>query len=347
MVVIDEAAFFDEDTYLDILAPLMVVEHACMVGISTLGNRPTNFFNKLIKDPYFYSYKVTYVCDPCLKKGFNKQYCVHKIDSLPHWSSENNLKVVKRLFGSNEDRFALENLGIEDEGLSPFIFQASKVTDIFTNPRLTIRDPVRYFFVTIDPVAGSDDSDERASDFVILTIGGPDTVIYGCDAIDVVDPKDYNQILVEHIRKLRQLPLCQDSVLVVDVEAGTGLEANHIVATIQSHFKRVVIMRDFHRKEGTKTTAEAKREMVQLTLPLVQSGQIRLVDQLVTSHPNPDKMLKEFQNQGMLFAETKRNGKSTFSGKAGGKRDDMWMTLLRAVRARKHFFHSGKYNLSF
>ncbi len=325
--MIDEAAFFDEDTYLSILAPLMVVEEACMVGVSTLGTRPTNFFNKLIKDPYFFSYKVTYVCPPCLAKGHAKQFCIHRVDSLPHWSSEGNLRVVRRLFGDNEDQFALENLGIEDEGLSP-----------------SVTKPQRYFFVAIDPVAGSDNPEDRKSDFVILTIGGPETTIYGCDAIDVLSIDDYSDKLVAHLLNLRRMPFCSEAKLIVDVESGTGLEASNIVGLIQKHCVDVVFMRDFHRKEGTSTTAESKREMVQLTLPLVNGGQVHIHDKLVTSHKKPDEMLKEFCEQGILFSETKKNGKSIFSGKDGGKlRDDMWMTLLRAVRARDHFLRSGKY----
>jgi hypothetical protein len=353
VVILEEAAYISLETFLEVVAPILVLEHACIIGISTMGKEPTNFFTKLLKNELFYSYKISYVCDACLAKGLQRS-CKHRLDSIPHWSNESKLELIKNIVGEEEnERFERENLGVVAEESSPYCFSASKIQEFMSNPRQELTLPARFVYVCIDPCAGSDIKDERTSDFAVVTISGPGVTILGMEAIDVFEPEHYNKRLIEHLQRIRRLRYCEACIFVLDVESGTGLEVGHITKLIQDNFKDVLCLRDFHRKPGTRTHEAEKKDMYERTKIAIDSGDIRIHKDFVCTDPHPETILAKFQTQMCAYERRVVVGKGLFhqnkelySGKGanGTKLDDLSVTLQRAIRARHVFLYSGKYN---
>jgi hypothetical protein len=336
-----------------VVAPILILEHACLIAISTMGKEPTNFFTKLLKNDTFFVHKITYVCETCIEKGIQKQ-CKHRLDSIPHWSNEGKLELIKNLIGDEEsERFERENLGVVAEESTPYCFSADKIQQLMSNPRRSLSQPMRYIYVCIDPCAGSDIEDKRTSDFALVVIGGPGTIILGMEAIDAYLPDHYNKRIVDHLRQIRKMRYCEDSIFVLDVESGTGLEAGHIIKLITENFNNVVVMQDFHRKPGTRTHEAEKKEMMELTRTLVDTGDISICKDFVCTDPKPEVILGKFSSQMMAYERrivigkgVRQQNKELYSGKGvhKNKLDDLSTSFQRAVRCRKTFLFSGKYD---
>lgn len=353
VIIVEEAAYLSKTTFVEVVVPILTLEESCLVAISTLGATASNFFNQLIKSGYFFVYAVTYVCEKCIEKGIQNE-CKHLLDSIPHWSNDTMLEKVKLIAGEdNRDKFERENLGIVSEESAPNCFSESSVNDMMTTPRLVLCGPVRYVFVCIDPSAGTDIPEANMSDFAVVSIGGPYTTIVGMEAIDAVEPSDYQDRLLEHIRRIRATKYMEDAILVLDVESGTGQEAGHIYALVQGRFQNVITMKDFHRKPGTKTLNSTKKEMMELTRALLNARDVRILKDFVTTDPHPLKLLEKFRAQMHNYMRYVSVGRTihqrnteTFSGKGPNKKgqDDLCVTFQRAIRMRKEFLFSGRYD---
>jgi hypothetical protein len=354
IIILEEAAYISLETFLEVVAPILILEHSCLIAISTMGKEPSNFFTKLLNCNLFYVHRITYVCESCIAKGIQRQ-CKHRLDSIPHWSNEGKLETVKNLFGDDQgDRFERENLGVVAEEAGPQCFSASKIRKFMTEPRRSLDRPQRYVYCCVDPCAGSDIEDKRTSDFAIITISGPNHTILGMEAIDAVQHEDYDDRLVEHLRRIRALRYCEDAIIVLDVESGTGFEAGHITKLVQENFNNVVVMKDFHRKPGTSTTNAAKKEMMELTRSLLNTEDLFINKDFVCTDKDPAKILGKFQDQMLEYSRIVTVGRSirnmnheVFSGKGPNKTklDDLGVTFQRALRCRKEFLYSGKYDL--
>lgn len=353
MIILEEAAYLKKETFLEVVVPILILEHSCLVAISTLGKEPTNYFNRLVKSGLFFVHKVTYVCEKCIEKG-EIQQCRHRLDAIPHWSNDDMLAKVKDIAGEdNQDKFERENLGVVSEDSRPNCFRESRVMEMMTNPRRVLEAPVRYVYVCIDPSAGTDISENNMSDFAVVTISGPNTTILGMEGIDAVEPSDYQDRLIEHVRRIRALKFVQDATLIVDVESGTGQEAGHITTLLRQNFTNVVTMRDFKRKPGTKTLNSTKKEMMEMTRALLNAGDVSILREFVTTDPDPAKLLKKFQDQMLEYSRFVSVGRTihqknteTYSGKGASKNrmDDLCVTFQRAVFARAKFLFSGQYD---
>ncbi len=353
VIILEEAAYVSLTTFLDIIAPLMVVDSVCMIAISTMGKAKSNFFTRLITSGDFYAYSFSYMCGNCMKKGRTGDSCIHNIDYIPHWASEGQLDKIKNLVGEGEkERFGREALGIVTEEIGNNCFPASKITAIYSQPRVSLDFACRFVFVVVDPCAGSDIADKRESDFAVITLGGEHSVILGMEAWDVVQSEDYETKLIEHIKKIRALPRCRDARIILDVEAGTGLEAGNIIGLVQKNFRNVVPILDFYRKPGTKTTEPVKMEMMEMTREMIERKDVYIHEDFVTSDPNPETILCKWRDQMLDYTREVKVSASinqashvilSGKGKNGGTPDDLSVTYQRAVRCSKRFLHDAKY----
>lgn len=239
------------------------------------------------------------------------------------------------------DAFARENLGFDtgqEHSDRAKCFQPELVRALFTQPRMTLNRPIRYIFTVFDPVAGSNRSDARTSDFVIISIGIPGNVILGLDALDVVRTEEYQEPLRKHLEYNRSRPFCREATIVIDAESGTGLCAGDIEVYVQDRFDNVIMIQPMDRKPGTITSHLVKEEMAQLTHKILMSREYCFADQIATSHPRPDKLLAEFRDQMIAYEQVlKKSGlhqRLVFTGKGndGKSKDDMAVTFQRAVR---------------
>jgi hypothetical protein len=141
------------------------------------------------------------------------------------------------------------------------------------------------------------------------------------------------------------------ATIVLDIESGTGFEAGNVNDLVRAHFDNVITMTDYMRKPGTKTDEAAKREMMMMTREQLRMGEIFIHEQFVTTHPDKEKLLKEFSDQMCEYTKVisdstnnRRASTVTYTGKTkAGKKDDLSVTLQRCIRAMDRFVDSAKY----
>lgn len=313
--------------------------------ISTPGEIQTSLFQQLLKSPIFRSIIIRFVCAPCFAKGV-RTICKHKYHEKSPWMGENE-EIISVITGGDTNSRQRDMLGVFEHTDTPQCFPTESIDAFFSAPRIKQTNPVRFVFMSIEPPsAGTDNSRKSTSDFAIVSISGPGTVIVGIDAIDAIHPSDWEVPLRRHIARIRAMPMYANCVIVADVEANGSSVWGHINAVIRE-FDRVIIVSDYNRKEGTNTTNSAKQEMVQITREVLGTGDdVRFLDGFVTSHPDPNGYIfPEFKRQmcayTRVFFPTTSNDVAVFSGNGKNKdmKDDMCLTFQRALRRRKLFFN--------
>ena len=270
----------------------------------------------------------------------------------PAWIG-NKQNIGASMFADDDAELNRDLMGITEEQNSPYCFPKHLILELMTRPRIKIYETVQFVYVGIDPCAGSDNPEENMSDFVIVSICKPETVIVGIEAIPMVRHQDYEEVMRNHLRKIRSLPFFEFATFVFDIEANGNSEWSHIVAIAQE-FSPVVIMSDYKNKQATNTTNSAKLDMMTLTRSVLDSHGVRILDNFVTSHPNPTKLWAEVQTQFCSYERIcvpsnsmKTKNSVIFSGKGRSKnrKDDICLTAQRTIRSRRIFLEAPRYRL--
>ena len=347
-IFLEEAAYLDESVIKTVVMPLLTVETTCLVGISTLGSKSSNTFNKMLNSGAFNDIRIAYICEPCRAIGMT-DVCKHKIHEIPPWINSNN-GVIGAIFGEDDDEMLLETKGIFQEDDS-YCFPRQLVQRMMSNPPVQITEPQRFVYISIDPCAGTDVANRSTSDFCITSICKPQTTICGLDAFESIDYNTYEPILCAHIRKIRSHPMLQNATIVVDIEANGQAEWAHILKIIREH-GHVIALSDYTRKEATNTTNSMKMDAMKITRAMLDDNDIRIMDMFATSNPNPLAMLKKMEEQfynyeRVIVQSTNIKTRNTvvLTGKGNNKKrlDDICLTLQRSIRSRRVFLESPKY----
>jgi len=295
---------------------------------------------------------VTFICPACREKGLLSEACRHRKDAVPSWNSVEKMQLIKAmLMEDGEAQFQMETLGINPTDNRPECFDPIFVRRMFEKKPVEIRDTIRYLLLTVDPAAGSDHSDKRHSDYVFMTVAYPGNIIMAVDALDVIEPQDYEAQLIDHIKRVRGLPHTEDAKLVINVESGTGLEAGHIRRLVKDYFgeDNIICMTNQRRKPGMVTSEVTKARGVDLLRQHLGRDEIKFMNNVITSHNDPKKLLKgDFQRQVLDFKKIvtpRQNGTNSvrYSGKEKDKKDDLIMSLLLGLVAADDFFRNLVY----
>jgi hypothetical protein len=186
----------------------------------------------------------------------------------------------------------------------------------------------------------------------MVSISGPETCILGLEAIPAVRHQDYEEKLKDHIKRLRSLPFYEGSILVLDVEGNGSMQWSHIVSVVQESCTNVVVLSDYKRKTATNTTNSAKMDMMRLTRMIMDEGSLGFHRELVTSSLNPKALMEELKAQMLRYERVVIPSKNprvsnvvVLSGKGSAKKrkDDLCLTLQRAIRSRKVFLENPHY----
>ena len=340
----EEASFIEEYVFKDVILPILRLNRTALVAMSSLQADPNNPFTKLLKCGYFKTYEVKYICDECFADGV-RNVCIHLAHKVPVWMGERD-GLARALYGEEDEDLLRENMGVMVDATNA-CFSRSSIERWLALPTIRFDGCPRYTFTSIDPVAGSDISEKRTSDFAVITIASPFTTLLGAEKIDVVRPEDYEGILRSHFQRLRNM--YPNAKHIVDAESGTGLEAAHIQSIARS-VGNVICIDSFQRKPGTFTSNAKKMDMMTMTRILLDSDDLRTHSDFITHHPNPDKMMKEIGDQFMAYERVVVVGNSVRSkntviltGKGANKKkkDDMCVTLQRAILLRHEFMYTS------
>jgi len=97
-------AYMDPKVFFEVVLPLVEVDSAVIIGISTPVSDHYNFFDRIIKlnypgttDPVFASCKVELVCAACKRKK-RMDNCRHKLWALPSWKGRDKFELAKLIY---------------------------------------------------------------------------------------------------------------------------------------------------------------------------------------------------------------------------------------------------------
>lgn len=346
VLVLEEAAFLEQNTVVNVAIPIMRVDYTSIIMISSPPQDENNMFARFMRGNFLYTRKISYVCEDCEKIGI-RETCIHRAHALPTWIDTSNDEELDKITGGG-DSLMVESMGIERKQDDTRCFKQHLVEQLFAKPRMPVPNGSRYVYMGVDPVGGSSREELSKSDFVLYTICGPGTIILGAEAINVARFADYKDRVLEHIRRMRARPGFENSTIVLDVESGTGLEADHIQSLVFST-GNVIALNDFAggRKPGTLTTNHNKMEMTQHFQVKLEKGDIFFAEDFITTHSDPRGLMQEIKNQLCQFRATIVPSKSNrtgntivFSGKGPNNtlKDDLCFTLIRTLWAEVKFF---------
>lgn len=320
----------------NVVAPIMMMNRSALIGISTKQtsqNGEENWYSECIKDQVVIPYEVTYVCPPCQDLGVTLE-CKHRRFRKPdHIKSSNNSFVQ---FFAKDQQFQLEiaNISNADESLC---FPSHLVDRLIANPPLKLTKPPPFILVSIDPASGSDVASKSTSDFAIFSVGTPGVCIYGSEAVETIRHEQYEQVLFNHLTRLRSLNGCHKTTLVFAIEGNGSATWSYLVTAIRKRFKNVAFLSDYSRKEATNTSAKLKRDALSKTLLRLDADDVRFLDQFVSSDPDIiDKFEAQMRNYRRFVkpnSDPAKPDQVSFSGKGVHKRDkdDLCFTFQRAV----------------
>lgn len=345
---VDEAAYMPYDVLQKELAPLLGVRTTSIILISTPGEQPTNLFNELCKSPHFKVVLITYVCGPCLEKGVT-EVCKHRAHERSHWLGGNE-DIVKELMGTNNLSYQRDMLGIHEVQGTPYCFPKHLLDATLAAPPVDVHQPPRFVYTAIDPNVGTDDISASTSDFAIVSISGPGTIIVGMDAIPAQSPPDFEPVLRAHLQNIRNLPHFENCYFVLDVEANGQMIWYHINSIIKE-FSNVIFTSDYKNKTATNTSNKSKRDMVILTRTILESRDLHFHPNYVTTSGTRQEMRRKLIDQMALYKRVNLPSSTTssntliYSGKGDNhkQKDDLCLTLQRDIYRRRVFLESPKY----
>jgi hypothetical protein len=235
------------------------------------------------------------------------------------------------------------------------MFSHSKIDALFAKPKFATQDYIPTIFVAIDPNTGKWDSRPGGgSDFAVLSFCEyrGETIILGAEAIDAHSVDDFKKPLFEHLTKIRLPESMRRARIIIAAEMNLGHEASWIQDYVCRHVRDVQFMQETELKVGVPTSAPLKKEMALELRDRLNDGVIRISENFVTSDPSPPAVLEKLKQQMYEYAEVRvpstdplKPPSVHFSGKRGGKRDDLVIALQLALIWSKVAKRSAKYGL--
>ena len=167
----EEAAYMDLKVFYEVVIPLLEMEEAILIMISTPVDS-FNFFTQLLRmknpntgESVFLTYEADLVCERCAQTA-HPEKCRHMLKYLPPWKSSDKLEIVSMILKDRETTLLRESMGVvTDEGGSLF---PNENIDIFANELPVVLDERMYpsqLLITCDPNA----RDSRTSSEMALT----------------------------------------------------------------------------------------------------------------------------------------------------------------------------------
>ena len=171
--------------------------------------------------------------------------------------------------------------------------------------------------------------------------------------LNLAEAENQHSLILQHIRMLREVPGCESAWIVLAPESNLGFEAQHYVATIQKAAVKdwVVITESGEGGIGFRTTAETKEGGCTAVAELLAASGIFVAEHFVCASMAPGEAVKMLVDQldgyqviveapKSAFGKTKR----TYSGKVGGRQDDLAIALQLGVLSARLFLRKDKYS---
>lgn len=357
MIVIDEWGFFNDRKILEDMLPIFRVEHVPIIGISSATQDESTMFWRALHSKRIDVLDVQHVCPSCLKLGL-KHVCPHR--SVPKWINSEKDDIIIDLLEDAEAFMMAETLGVSSrENDDCKCFTSRRITELFLRPKFDFNHQARFVFVAIDPAAGSDSLGHlNQSDLAMVSLVAgtgtlTNTTIVGLDSYNITKgARQGDEMILNHLQRIKQIPMCENSVIVLGVEAGTGVEASRILNYIEDSKKvhPIIPMRHFMHKDGLKMNQANKIKMMEYTRRLLDNNVLCFHKNLITEDPRNLNYLEtqllnyEYVPTGSKLSNGAPVGGYKLSGKKNAKtKDDLCVALQWGIFMATKFWKDPRY----
>ena len=148
----------------------------------------------------------------------------------------------------------------------------------------------------------------------------------------------HSDLLINHIKAVRNLPGLESAYVMLSVESNLGNEAMHHHAYISSSgLTKVVVMNEDKDRDGVRTTHDMKRTMVIILNDALTHLRLHFYKDMVSVNDRHDSnaMVKKIIQQVTGFhrivippVKPHQEPKERYDGTMGGGRDDLIMALM-------------------
>lgn len=174
----------------------------------------------------------------------------------------------------------------------------------------------------------------------------------GLDTLRTKDVRETHKLVVAHIASARSVPGLANATVVLCLESNLAFEAQHIIHTLQERgLKRWVALQEGAGGTlGWLTTNERKESMCFQLRDALRVGNISFSAHLFSSTQGADDAVRSLEDELRNFCilvEAPRTPfgkvKKTYSGKVGGRNDDLVIALQLAIAGIRMFYQSTRY----
>ena len=359
MIVVDETGFVQPKLFIKVIAPLQLIDEACMITLTTHSDKSEAAYNRILGDydetarTIYQKFRYSSVCPTCVSRGLKRE-CPHQAMRAPAWHSERKKFMVDWMMRDNPEDRDREINGLEAGGTGS-VFEPAMVESLFVRPRFSRTDvEVPHVFVCIDPNNGPYDSGAtEKSDFAVVS-GFRNMfghwVVLGAESISSSRPDQYKDRVIQHIRMARSFNHTRNAKLVVIIENNT-MDSQWIAEYISKYGGGdQVMMRERQLKVGVYTDNQAKQKMAQYAREMIGSDALHVSRDFVTTGVESE-VLAAMRKQMLTYAERHKlpndpTGRVivTFSGKDGaGGKDDLVVALQLMMWWGSQFYTNPKY----
>jgi len=337
------------------------MQNSCLLCISTLLDG-SNHYSKMFEltdavgNKIFESFSITLVCDECLKSE-HPEKCTHKLSEMPRWLSSKKMDTVRALLSDDPAMLLRESMGISADS-SNRAFPSDHVERFMKNVMGEVaEDPSCYYVesntnhvvIAVDPAGGGS---SQFAVFSLLQLYNGAVMCLGADALRTKDVRETHKCVLRHIEAVRKVPRLQNCMIVLVLESNLGFECQHIVHAVNTAKVRnwVALSEGASGGIGWLTTNERKESMCFALRDSLAVGCIGLSRHFFsTTHPKPEIMKiidDELKNFCILVEAPKTpfgKPKKTYSGKIGGRNDDIAIVMQLAIAGVRRFYQNEKY----
>lgn len=191
------------------------------------------------------------------------------------------------------------------------------------------------------------------------------------------DVLDTHRLVVEHIKRIRQIPRMEGCTIVLCLESNLAFESQHLVHAVQkASIQRWIVMQEGAKNTmGWLTTNERKESMCLQLREALRIGSIAFAPSFVsvTSGEQDAKktLVDEMMNFSVIveapktpFAKARSpyvptrqsrsrshpphrppmwQSRKTYTGKVGGRQDDLVIATQLAITSMRWFYQSDRY----
>lgn len=362
VIVLEEAAYCDPGLISEVIIPLLSMQSSCLMCISTLlesGNHYSKMFEltDATGEKLFETISISLVCDDCMKTE-HPEKCTHKLAEMPRWLSSAKMEVVRSLLADDPAMLLRESMGVSADSTQR-AFPSEDIERFFERvyPRFPAdgfsgaAQPLAHFTLAVDPAAGG------SSQFAVFSLAQLATgtiICLGGEAMRTKDVRETHKLVIAHIHAVRaSAPELAQATAVLVLESNLAFEAQHLMHALNTaHVSNwVALSEGAAGSVGWLTTNERKEAMCMQLRDALRVGCIGLHGAFVCQSAPAAEVLSTLRDEMRNFcvivdaAKTPfSRARKTYSGKVGGRNDDLVICVQLALTGTRCFFQSDKYS---